>query len=317
MLDRRLILMLVLSAALVPLAGRLRPPEECHFLGLDQELFWREKAELAPVQDLILAGDSRTNVNLDPASMASVLSGYRIYNFGFLRVGFSPAYMDRIESELDPASTKKGVVLGITPLSLTRWAQTDNQFVAMMRHRDGAVIRWARPVLDPLLPVRWFLRPIRPKDILYALAGKPPVRIYTENCHALGWRSGISVPPDETNGLRGYGVLFEGNTVSPLIIAVVLDYTRRWTSEGIEVFAYRPPTTEAMLALENEKSGFNEPDFIAQFQAAGGHWVAVTQFGRYSSFDGSHLDEASARALSVDLATAIRDQLRAQAPGDR
>ena len=309
--------MILLSAALVPLAGGLRPPEEIRVLGIDQELYYREKIELAPAYDMMLAGDSRTHTDLDPATMASVLNGYRIFNFGFLRLGYSPQYLDRIASGLDPASRKKCVVLGVTPLSLTRWAVEDNGFKAMLEQQDGAVARGARPVLDRLRPVRTFLRPVRPKDLLYALAGKPPVRIYVENYHANGWRSGISTPPDEASGLRSFQTFFDGNTVSPEIIAVVLDYTRRWSGAGIKVFACRPPTTAAMVALENEKSGFDEADFVARFQAAGGHWLPVVQFGRYASFDGSHLDEASARAFSGDLAAGIRDVLQAQGPGPR
>jgi hypothetical protein len=315
MIDRKLIVTFLLATGLVLLWGRWRPPEAWALSGLDPDLFWRAKVEMAPAYDLILAGDSRTYMNLDPETMASVLRGYRIFNFGFPQVGYSAKYLNRVEAGLDPASQKKSVVLGITPLSLTRWAVAVNGFKARTKHQDGAVARWARPVLDRFMPVWYFFRPIELKDLIYALIGKPQPCLNLQRYYANGWAACNGVPPNEASGLQTYQPLFDGNTVSPQVIAVVLDTTRRWSDAGIQVFGYRPPTTEAMTALEQEKSRFDEADFAARFQAAGGHWLPVTPFGRYSSFDGSHLADTSARALSTDLATAIRDTLQAPSPG--
>jgi hypothetical protein len=93
--------------------------------------------------------------------------------------------------------------------------------------------------------------------------------------------------------------------VKPDLIKALTAQTRLWTSKGIRVFGFRPPTTIAMLQLENEMSAFDEKALIAAFTAAGGTWIPV-DFSKYHSYDGSHLDEASAEKLSAFLGKEMR-----------
>jgi hypothetical protein len=58
-----------------------------------------------------------------------------------------------------------------------------------------------------------------------------------------------------------------------------------------------------MVALEAERSDFDEPAFAEAFERAGGAWLRFS--GSYHSYDGSHLREDAARALSRDVATVI------------
>jgi hypothetical protein len=70
-----------------------------------------------------------------------------------------------------------------------------------------------------------------------------------------------------------------------------------------------------MLALEDKVSGFDQAKFIADFEAAGGVWIDISQIS-YHSHDGSHLSRPAAEQLSRDIAKAIhRHQQAATAAG--
>ena len=75
------------------------------------------------------------------------------------------------------------------------------------------------------------------------------------------------------------------------------------------MLGFRPPTTPAMLDLEERLSGFDEARFARRFEEAGGSWVALAREG-WRSYDGSHLHEDSARRLSDELARAIAQRRR-------
>jgi hypothetical protein len=92
-----------------------------------------------------------------------------------------------------------------------------------------------------------------------------------------------------------------------------MDQTRLWNSRGIDVYAFRVPSSQAMVELENQMSGFDEAAFVEQFTSAGGIWFSIP-LEPYHSFDGSHLTKQAALKLSADLATLIRKSLENKSP---
>lgn len=86
-----------------------------------------------------------------------------------------------------------------------------------------------------------------------------------------------------------------------------MDQTRQWTAQGIRVYAFRVPSSLAMVALEDQMSGFDEATFVEQFKAAGGIWFSIP-LEPYHSYDGSHLTKQAALQLSADLARLIKQQ---------
>ena len=74
------------------------------------------------------------------------------------------------------------------------------------------------------------------------------------------------------------------------------------------MFGFRVPSTEKMVALENEISGFDEAAFIEGFKAAGGIWFDIP-LEPYHTYDGAHLVKPSAIRLSLDLAEMIKRYL--------
>jgi hypothetical protein len=104
--------------------------------------------------------------------------------------------------------------------------------------------------------------------------------------------------------LEQWALTFQGCRVDPQVVETVLDRTRKWASEGIVVFAFRPPTPAEVALAEDRIYGFDEPEFAAAFERAGGVWLQTPQH-HYRCYDGSHLDSASARRLSASLAREI------------
>ena len=56
--------------------------------------------------------------------------------------------------------------------------------------------------------------------------------------------------------LPTFAAWFDGSRVDEGLVADVLACVSRWRARGIAVYAYRPPTTPEMVALERQRSGF-------------------------------------------------------------
>ena len=102
---------------------------------------------------------------------------------------------------------------------------------------------------------------------------------------------------------------FANTQVSAEMIEALLNTVRGWTARGIRVYGVRPPVSRALYNLENNISGFQEDSFRQQFAEAGGHWLHTEN--KYPTYDGSHLNETSARQFSQDLAADIQRDLSA------
>jgi len=298
-MDRTLIALLLAGPMLLG-AVRWAPAAPTYLVstGVTPERFWTTKVQWGRAFDVVLAGDSRVYRGLSPAEMRPSLGQRRIANFGFPGCGLTRPYLEAVEALLDPARGEPTVVLGVTPHALTAHAARDNGFLAEMRRPLPE--RYARMVLAP---VERFFRPI---DLATTLkeAAHPELRVwgnYFEELHDDGWVASRQVPEEADSALGEYRRVLE--PVSPEIVEALLETVTRWRSRAIRVFAFRPPTSPAMLDLEARRSGFEESSFVEAFERAGGVWLRLD--GSYHSYDGSHLRDDAARALSRDLAAAI------------
>lgn len=115
------------------------------------------------------------------------------------------------------------------------------------------------------------------------------------------------VPADSTKALAEYTQDFTKNTVDSLVVKNLLRRVDKWVKQGFKVYAFRPPTTNAMVALENRISGFDEGAFKESFETAGGQWISIPAIG-YVSYNGSHLEKESALKLSYNLGKIIANE---------
>ena len=226
----------------------------------------------------------------------------RIRNFGFAAADFTPQYLGAIEEVLDPTSPRKTIVLGVTPLSLTAGLAKKNEFVL---NRDQPVAGIVRRLLDTL---EWHFRRMDVSSLPTFVFRR--FDLYTE-FHEDGWVAIRQVRDNCDIQLPTYRGYFDGNSLSPEIRDGLCRQVSLWVQQGIQVYGFRPPTYQKMVDLENAISGFDEPAFVKQFEAAGGIWLNVDPVA-YHCYDGSHISREAAITLSGDVADLMRQNLDPQ-----
>lgn len=292
----RTVRVMVLAALLVIGMGVLRPDE---ITGVYSEVFWVEKTRWARCADVVIAGDSRVGVGVSCAAMTEYLPGLRIYNYGFNANGYSADYLTAVDRVLDPASARRIIVLGITPRSLGESSGAQN-FFTEYRKASSADLMLSR-CFGPMLR---FVEPMSFSDAWRGLIGDRKHTRQIRRYHRCGWIASAQLPERIDQKLDNYRAEFQENPVSDQVVAQLIEAVRRWGKAGLSVFAFRPPTTAAMVELEDMYSGFNQQQFTEAFEAAGGVWIRLDQTG-YRSYDGSHLRQDAAEALSRRLGLAI------------
>ena len=76
--------------------------------------------------------------------------------------------------------------------------------------------------------------------------------------HIDGWIASWYIWDDSNAALEVYNSIFDDNQVSGQLVQELIDQTRQWPQDGILVFGFRPLTTQQIITLENQLSGFNE-----------------------------------------------------------
>ena len=247
--------------------------------------------------DIVVPGDSRVYRGVSPSAMRDILPSSRILNLGYSSGGLSDPLLDRAEAALDPASSVRVIVLGITPFSLTEEASRNEHIRQYLQSsqsneqfRQGMALLGA---FDPLVDA--------PVAGLQGKSGEQ--RFYQD-----GWVASHSAFVDHREGLDLYQKHYSRQQVSASVLAGFLERVAEWRARGIRVFGFRPPTCPEMEALEDSKSGYIEDEIRSAFEAAGGRWIATTSEDLVC-YDGSHLEAQSALRLSRELARAIASAL--------
>ena len=301
MMRERVFLTLFISAALVCSIGFFGP--DTMMTASHGKWFWTWKTHSERKCDVVLVGDSRTYRGVSPESMGEVLTGYRIINFGYSSGSLSPLMLAEVEKRLDRRG-KRIIVLGITASSMTPRAARDEQYRQEKNRTTSEILEniYLAPFMtyfDPTTPIRFF------EEI-----GSRKAR-FREAFYESGWIAAWKEPPGPPEALSVFANLFTDNRVSPALVEHVLLQTETWTRQGIRVYAFRPPTSPAMVDLEMRLSGFDEGTFRQRFGSFGGVWIDVSKPG-YHSYDHSHLDKESAEALSRVIAEAIKQSIGEQ-----
>ena len=85
---------------------------------------------------------------------------------------------------------------------------------------------------------------------------------------------------------------------------------RTWEKAGIQVFAFRVPSSVEMEVLENSISGYNNEQVRNAIEMSGGEWLSIPNKESYHSYDGSHLHHNSAILLSEELGKQLKNKLK-------
>lgn len=287
---------LFLAVVLMLVMGSLRPEKP---KGLYPGLYWAEKAAWEYCCDMVLAGDSRVLMGLSPAEMRKHLGDINICNFGFGGTWYSEEYIAMIEKLLDPQSSRKSIVLGISPHSLTRRDDKSGNFfeTAALSKRDIFIERCFAPVI-------FFFEPMSLKDAMEGLFPSLAESQTNRHYYPDGWISMNKFPTRIDRELKKYRGYYEQRKVDQNSIENILKAVSEWTNDNIRVYGYVPPSCIEMYEMEAQISGFDEENFTARFEKAGGIWVDVDHEG-HDSFDGSHLQDTAALKFSEYFAKYI------------
>jgi hypothetical protein len=313
MIRDRSLISLFLCIPILVIAGLMRPQpapivavplynDPVRRAGADAERFWVVKTHGKTQFDVILMGDSRMYRGVSPQAMEAGLDGLTVFNFGYSGGGLNPTMYAAAEQRLNPASAQKIIVLGVTPLTLTPKAASNEHYLQELKRSPDYIFLhlYGLPLLRAFQAVTFETN----TETNQARQGN-----YYQEFYDDGWIASWSVPEDPNRTLPSFKDIFSKTPVSPQLVQALMEQTRRWRESGVRVFAFRVPSSLQMVALENRLSGFDETAFIEQFRAAGGEWFDIP-LAPYHSFDGSHLTKEAALQLSVDLAELIRQVLR-------
>jgi hypothetical protein len=266
--------------------------------------FFVNKTHQKPEYDLVIVGDSRALRDVSPAAMKTRLGATRIFNFAFHAGGMNDEIFSAAEELFAPDAERKAIILAPTALSFMAFKQANSQFHEYLGKPRDVVWEYTRV----LGLVRWF-QPISPGLIFRNAIGDKPARVLEQDYHEDGWIATNQTPHDDVADLDLPRQRVTGHRVAEEQIAAVMERTRQWRRQGIEVYAFFPPAYAPRVAMEDSVLGFDRERFIAEFRQSGGIWLDVGTQG-FESYDGSHLVRSSALALSENLGALVAGHRR-------
>jgi len=300
--------MLALIAAALVVSGSLclwtRPESTCGQFP-DEDSFWQFKAKARAEWDLVAVGDSRLYRGFSPhAAQYGLGVRARILNFGWSSAGLTTELLDAAAHLLDPAPGRRGMLIGITAHSLT-----DNEDARANRHWHTVS---ARAIGSPRMSATgadllgrafpsFVPSPIRSLLLLDQADGS---EVYLQTYWTDGWVESQTVPRDSERALASYRKSFLQSAVAQENIDQLAAWIASARRRGIIIWCAIPPTTAAMDGLESELGRFDPVKVRKEVEAAGAQWLNVDRLG-YDTYDGSHLEPASARKWSESMGRAM------------
>lgn len=268
---------------------------------IENNSFWKKKTFDKNKYNIVICGDSRIYRGVSPRAMQKVLSDLSIINFGYGSAGFSDVMLDEIDKRIYYESADKILVLGITPLTLTREGINNYHLEYELKTKREEIIE-----LVYFKKVLQLFTPFTIKQLGQKIKGKEFSTSFHQEYTQGGWVATIEDKPWTESALKSYSTRFINNQVDENNIIRLLDKVKFWTGKGVVVVGFRPPTTHKMIALEDSLSAYSQEYIKAGFVDSGGVWFDFN-VDDYSSYDGSHLQRESAVKFSIDLANKIQE----------
>lgn len=265
-----------------------------------KERFWAEKAFAPSVYDIVFTGDSRTYRAISPNEIKKAFSDtIKVLNFGFSAAGLNNSFINASINKFSPQSKNKILVLGVTPFSLTKEAQSNDHLV--QESKRTTMDKFDRLYIGKYLSV---FEPTTLSFFIKRLSGNK--NGYYETFNKDGWIGSAKTPSDTMEAYYSYKKRFSESIIESTVLDSLFATTKQLQKEGIHVFAYRPPTTKVLRTLEDSIMKFDQKAFIKNFEQAGGTWIDIPDSMYFYAYDGSHLDQKSAILLSDFLGKKIK-----------
>lgn len=255
---------------------------------LHQDSFWIEKTHGYTKFNIIVCGDSRIYRGFSITDLENRieenLSGI---NIGYSSAGFSDEYLEFAISKLDKNTKNQILVLGITPHSLTHEAFKNTALKSIQSLSKVDIYKGL--YLSPFF--KHFL-PYEPSEFL-----RENELNYIQKFKTGGWVASSYLVPDSSQALASYKNTFSKYQVSNNEVNSFLKKVEEITRNGINIIAFRPPSTYKMRILEDSISGFDEKFIKEELIKRNVIWLDIMD-SDFESYDGSHLHYNSAKKLS-------------------
>lgn len=265
-----------------------------------KESFWANKVTADSSYDIVAVGDSRVYRGIDPEEIEAQylkIKGSKIkaFNFGFSSAGLEPYILEKAKALLRQGG-KRILLIGISPNSFIESSQ-ENGHLRKVESQDLKDL-WIKKHIYPELSI--FRR--------YAISDFVKYKhkeFYLEKFNLnSGFVGSGKLPYDSTAAINQYYKQLKANKIDTFAVRVFLETLQVLKSEGIRIVAIRIPTTERMRILEDKLTDNFCQDLFNKIEAEGIECIKVRD-SKIHSYDASHLDEKSAKLLSIKIADLI------------
>ena len=291
----RTVLTMLLAMGLVLSMGFLRPDKP---QGMNAKRYWATKIQWQNCADGVITGDSRALMAVVPEELEKVLAYRQIHNFCFVATIYTRQYMEAVERLFAEDAEKRAVFMGITPHSLTEGTVIPSNFGELSQLSEQEVF-WDF-YFGKLIT---FFEPMSFRDAMHGLIPHLASSHTIKEFKSDGWLAVHKEPPT-MDSVEKYNEMFRDLKISEQMLENVMDYVRKWKSQGIQIYGFFVPSCLQMVEIEHQILRLDEEAFARDFQLAGGTWIDV-DLSKYECFDGSHLQDRGAVQFSRDLAALI------------
>ena len=252
-----------------------------------KEAFWAKKVSADASYDLVLIGDSRVYRGIDPVAIQAQ-TALKTLNFGFSSGGLNLDIIDKAMQHLNPQGAKC-LLLAVSPNALLKSSESNGHYhqIADLSKADLYIQSTVYESLSALHA--------------YALSDFMKLRVGEKYFEAFKLNTGFvysnHLPYDSAAALYQYRQQFSKNSIDTTTAFKLLEAIVKLPSKGFQVVLCRVPTSLKMRQLEDQLTNDFVPRFLQQATQAGVR-VLDLPIGPFHSYDGSHLDGASAVKLS-------------------
>lgn len=285
----------LIAAILIVVLGQLLPKKPEKYL---KDRFWVLKTHKKADCNFIVLGDSRVYRGISPYEIECILPEFKVQNFAFSNGGLNTAMFDAAEKKL-VSDQPKIILLGVSAFSINYLSKANKLYLQELSRPKEEVFerRYLNKYLNYFSPVT----PEEVRDLINKV--RPPVN-YISIYHDNGWVESEKFPADTMEAMPYYKKDFALHTTDYKLVDELCERINSWNNAGIKVFAFRPPASVPMVALEDSVGNYNEQLIKMKIEKAGGLWINIDPT-KYKTYDGSHLFKGDARKLSIKIATEI------------
>ena len=276
---------------------------------LNKDDFWLIKTFPNQNYDGVMVGDSRLYRGFSPRQIETQLNGRTVHNFGYSSARLTPEYLDAARLHLDPQSKAPFIVLAVTAHSLTQPLQgADNPHYDGFAKRNRATV-WLSQRSAWVRRAGWPTWVADPTDrLLLAQQSASTVR-YDETFDKRGFVASVTYPTDPKRALSSYRKMLTKTPVDQHRLSALGTWIQQTVAQGIRVVAMTPPRPPSMAQIERDIGNWSTADVRKVIVSAGAQWIDLKWDG-LSTYDGSHLDPASAHRVSDQLGRALAEILK-------